>query len=52
MKLEYHVMSTGGRAVVPSKDEKLKASVDGEDLLTPLVRRASESIVAAVSSSR
>jgi hypothetical protein len=28
--------------------EKAKASVDGEDLVTPLVGKASEAIVAAV----
>ncbi len=52
MKLEYRVTATDGRTVLKPKDEKLKASVDGEDLLTPLIQRASESIVAAVSSSR
>jgi hypothetical protein len=52
MTLEYRVTSTDGRSVITPKDEKLKASVDGEDLLTPLVRRASESIVATLSSSR
>jgi hypothetical protein len=52
MTLEYRVTSTDGRAVLKPKDEKLKASFDREDLLTPLVQRASESIVAALSSSR
>jgi hypothetical protein len=51
MKLEYRITSSDGGAVVKPAQEKLKASVDGEDLLTPLVRRASESIVAAQSSS-
>jgi hypothetical protein len=52
MTLEYRVTSSDGRSVLKPKDEKLKASVDGEDLLTPLVQRASESIVAALSSFR
>ena len=52
MTLEYGVTSTDGRSVLKPKNEKLKASVDREDLLTPLVHRASESIVAALSSSR
>jgi hypothetical protein len=52
MRLEYRVTSTDGREVIKPKNEKLKASVDREDLLTPLVQRASESIVAALSSSR
>jgi hypothetical protein len=48
MTLEYRVTTVDGRSVLKPKDEKLKASVDGEDLLTPLVQRVSESIVAAV----
>jgi len=52
MKLEYRVTASDGRVVLKPREEKLKASVDGEDLLTPLVQRASESIAAAVSSSR
>jgi len=48
MTLEYRVTSTDGRSVLKPKDEKLRASVDGEDLLTPLVRRAAESIVAVL----
>jgi hypothetical protein len=52
MTLEYRVTSADGRSVLRPTDEKLKASSDGEDLLTPLVLRASESIAAALSSSR
>ena len=52
MKLEYRLSGSDGRVVLKPKEERLKASVDGEDLLTPLVQRASESIAAAVSSSR
>jgi hypothetical protein len=52
LTLEYRVTAIDGRTVLKPKNEKLKASVDGEDLLTPLVQRASEAIVAAVSASR
>ncbi len=52
MRLEYQVASSDGRVVLKPTEEKLKASVDGEDLLTPLVRKASESIVAALPPSR
>ena len=52
MRLEYRLTATDGRVVLKPQEQKLKASVDGEDLLTPLVQRASESIVAALSSSR
>jgi hypothetical protein len=48
MKLEYRVTSVDGKTVLKSQEEKLKASVDGEDIITPLVRKASEAIVAAV----
>jgi hypothetical protein len=52
MTLEYRITATDGRVVLKPREEKLKASVDGEDLLTPLVQRASESIATAVSSPR
>jgi hypothetical protein len=38
--------------LVSEKTEKRKASSDGEDLLTPLVERAAETIVGAVSGAR
>ncbi len=47
-QLEYRVSSPQGRATVGPKTEKRKAKVDGEDLLTPLVEKASESIVATI----
>ena len=47
MKLEYRVTSLDGKTVLKPQEEKLKASVDGEDIITPLVRKASEAIVAA-----
>lgn len=49
MQLEWMLMPLGSSST-PSvkKDDKLKASSDGEDLLTPLVQRAAEAIVQAV----
>ena len=44
MRLQYRVASPDGRVIVKLKEEKSKASVNGEDLLTPLVQTASESI--------
>lgn len=48
MQLEYRVLSPAGATTVGPKTVKLKANVDGEDLLTPLVERASESIVRTI----
>jgi hypothetical protein len=48
MRLEFRLTGTDARQVMKTKAEEAKASVDGEDLLTPLVQRAAESIVAAV----
>jgi hypothetical protein len=48
MRLEYRLLTTEGRVVVKPKEEKAKASADGEDLLTPLVQTASEAIAAVV----
>lgn len=47
MRLDYRVMA-GTAARVAQTSEKAKAKVDGEDLLTPLVQRASETIAAAL----
>jgi hypothetical protein len=52
MTLVYRFDTIDGHVVLQPTDEKLRAAVDGEDLLTPLVRRASESIVAAVADRR
>ena len=49
MRLEFRITSTDGRPVLKPRSEEAKASVDGEDLLTPLVQKAAESIVAVVS---
>lgn len=48
MRLEYRVSSPAGAVEVGPTNEKLKATVDGEDLLTPLVEKASESILATI----
>jgi len=48
MRLEYRLVATDGRVVIKQKEEKAKASVDGEDLLTPLVNTVSEAIASAV----
>lgn len=48
MRLEFRITSTDGHPVLKPSTEEAKASVDGEDLLTPLVQKAAESIVAAV----
>ncbi|MEO8075241.1 MAG: hypothetical protein ABI818_02865 [Acidobacteriota bacterium] len=48
IRIEYRVTSTDGATILPVKSDKAKAKSDGEDLLTPLVARASEVIAAAV----
>jgi hypothetical protein len=46
LTLQYRLESGSG-AVLAEKTEKRKAKSDGEDLLTPVVQRAAEAIVAA-----
>ena len=46
--LEYRFGSVASAATATPKSEKAKANSDGEDLLTPLVEKAAESIAAAV----
>ena len=48
IRLEYRLVSTDGKVIVKPKEEKAKASADGEDLMTPLVQTVSESIATAV----
>jgi hypothetical protein len=48
IRLEYRLQSVEGKTMSGPTTEKAKASVDGEDLVTPLVGKASEAIVAAV----
>jgi hypothetical protein len=45
--LEYKLEAVGGARPALSKTEKAKAKSDGEDVLTPLIERAAEAIVAA-----
>jgi hypothetical protein len=45
IRLEYKLSSADGTTRLGPTTDKAKASVDGEDLLTPLVERASEAIV-------
>ena len=46
LTLSYRLESASG-AVLAEKSEKRKAKSDGEDLLTPVVQRAAEAVVAA-----
>jgi hypothetical protein len=48
LRLEYRLTSPDGSARFGPKTDKAKAQTDGEDLLTPMVRRASEAIAADV----
>jgi len=45
VRLEYRLQSAAGQVQFGPKTETQKASADGEDLLTPVVRRAAEAIV-------
>lgn len=51
MRLEYRLASVDGKTQVGPKSDRRKAKVDGEDLLTPLVERAAETIVGAMAKS-
>jgi hypothetical protein len=44
-KLEYRLQSTSGEVQFGPKSEHQKASVDGEDIVTPVIARAAEAIV-------
>ncbi len=46
--LEYRMDDAEGKPLLKSRTDKLKAKSDGEDLLTPLVERASEAVAGAV----
>lgn len=48
MRLEWTLMALPTKKSAASSNDKRKAASDGEDLLTPLVQRAAESIVAVV----
>lgn len=45
IRLEYRLQAPDGRTTFGPKTERQTASVDGEDLLTPVVMRAAEAIV-------
>jgi hypothetical protein len=45
MKLEFRLQSAAGQVKFGPRTETQKASVDGEDLLTPVVMRAAEAIL-------
>jgi hypothetical protein len=45
LRIEWALAPLAGGRPLLARDEKLKASSDGEDLLTPLVQRAAEAIV-------
>jgi hypothetical protein len=48
MRLEWSLATLDGGTLAGPQREQAKAKTDGEDLLTPLVERAAESIAAAV----
>ena len=48
MRLEWTLSPLASEKAAMSSNDKLKASSDGEDLLTPLVQRAAEAIVRTV----
>lgn len=48
MRIQYKVTTPDGAVRLGPIDDKMKADSDGEDLLTPLVRRASEAVVGLV----
>lgn len=48
IRLEYKLSSADGKTQLGPTTDKAKAATDGEDLLTPLVERAAEAIVARI----
>jgi hypothetical protein len=48
IRFTYRVTTADGMSVMPQKSEAAKAKSDGEDLLTPLIARASEAVAGAV----
>ena len=47
ISFEYRLQTADGQTLLGPKTENQKAKADGEDLLTPVVTRATEFIVAA-----
>jgi hypothetical protein len=48
MQLDYRVTTVDGATILAPKSDKAKAKSNGEDLVTPLVTRASQAIADAV----
>jgi hypothetical protein len=46
--MTYRVGTADGKVLVPQKTDKAKAKTDGEDVLTPLIARASDIVATAV----
>ena len=46
--MTYRVDTADGAAIVPLKTDKAKAKTNGEDLLTPLIARASDAVANAI----
>jgi hypothetical protein len=47
LRIEYRLLADTGRQLAGPRTERQKARRDGEDLLTPLVRRVAEGVAAA-----
>jgi len=52
VSLEYRVLTADGGTLIAPTTEKIKADADGQDVISPLVARAAEAIVAAATSRR
>lgn len=48
MTIGYRVTTADGATLLPQKTDKAKAKSNGEDLLTPLIARASEAVAAVI----
>jgi hypothetical protein len=46
--MSYKVVTADGAIVVPLKTESAKAKSNGEDLLTPLIAKASEAVAGVI----
>ena len=48
LRIDYEIVGTGDAVNTSPQSERLKASADGEDLLTPLMRRVAERVHSTV----
>jgi hypothetical protein len=48
--MSYKVVTTDGTTLLPLKSNSAKAKSNGEDLLTPLIAKASEAVAASITS--